>query len=179
VSLVIGGESTARTVERISASQRCARAVPEPRMLAMSVAQPEQVSPAWCARPVSQSIPNLDTILGSSSPDRPVGARAVRKGQDYMLDVDGEPFSDDGKDEPKYGGMGTIFDWKGGNSFTLIVELGTNLPGPKIHVKATTDNGYNADNLAGSRIRYVQKDGQSASRAVLGISQPWRVGDLS
>jgi hypothetical protein len=72
----------------------------------------------------------------------------VRKGQDYLLDVDGEPFSYEGKDEPKYGGIGTIFDWKGGDSFTLIVELGTNLPGPKIYVKATTDNGYNAGNLA-------------------------------
>jgi hypothetical protein len=93
----------------------------------------------------------------------------VEKGQDYMLSVDGEPFS--GNDEPKFGGLGTIFDWKGGDSFTLIVELGANLPGPKIHVKATRDNSYNAGNLADSRIRYVKKDGQTTSREVLAMSR--------
>jgi hypothetical protein len=103
----------------------------------------------------------------------------VRKGQDYLLDVDGEPFSHGGEDYPKFGGIGTIFDWKGGGSFTLIVELGTNMPGPKIHVKAHTDNGYSAGNLADSRIRYVQENGERTSREVLAISQPWRVGDLS
>lgn len=93
----------------------------------------------------------------------------MQNGKEYLLSVDGSNFTDD--DKPKEGGQGTIFDWEGHESFQVNIELGTNLGHPSIHVRAISTNGYREDNLAGSRIRYKMANGDSASRAVLGIRQ--------
>jgi hypothetical protein len=97
----------------------------------------------------------------------------VQAGQHYLLKVDGANF-EMGTTEPKMGSLGTIFAWtpvpgQPAKSFTLIVELGANLPGPTVHVMATANNSYAAANLANSRIRFWQSNGNQTSREVLGI----------
>lgn len=87
----------------------------------------------------------------------------MNAGLDYLLQVDGANLQM-GSTEPVQGSIGRIFNFhpngnphEPGVSFTLIVELGANLPGPTIHVKATAKNAFGVGNFHGSRIGYAQQ----------------------
>jgi hypothetical protein len=78
---------------------------------------------------------------------------------------------------PANGSIATIFDWQGGDSFTVVCVVVTHTDwGPLhqsegfAHVLATKTNGYSAANLAGSRLRYRDNDDNQESREIIGIT---------
>lgn len=91
----------------------------------------------------------------------------MRKNKEYLLRLNAAPTF-----VPKDGDIVTIFDWTQGDSFTVIsITTTQSALAPSVHVRATSDNAYGANNLAGSRIRYKDTNGNMESQEIVGITE--------
>ena len=91
----------------------------------------------------------------------------MRSGKEYLLKLDTPPTI-----TPKNGDLAKIYDWSGGESFTVIaIVYAQSSWASSAHIRATKNNGYGAGNLQDSRLGYRDINDQSESREILGITE--------
>jgi hypothetical protein len=95
------------------------------------------------------------------------GGNTMTNGKEYLLGLDSSASS-----EAKEGSNATIYDWSGGDSFTVIAVLFTQSDWAKsAHVRATRTNSYSNANCEGSRLRYQLNNGELESRAIVSVAE--------
>lgn len=91
----------------------------------------------------------------------------MTNGKEYLLGLDSSASSG-----AKNGSIATIYDWSGGDSFTVIAIVFTQSDWAKsAHVRATRTNGYSNANCAGSRLRYQLDNGELESREIVSVTE--------
>ncbi|AJD31467.1 MULTISPECIES: hypothetical protein [Clostridium] len=91
----------------------------------------------------------------------------MRNHKNYLLTLNQPPTI-----APQNASIGKIYDWNAGESFTVVNVVSSQSPWAKsVHVLATRDNAYSAQNLQNSRLLYRSSDEQSESREVIGITE--------